>query len=31
MQWTLENIKTEILGLREMANKLEVNEEGIEQ
>jgi hypothetical protein len=31
MQLTLEEIKTEILGLKKMANHLEVNEEGIEQ
>ena len=31
MQWTLENIQTEILWLKEVANNLEVNEEGIEQ
>lgn len=31
MKWTLENIKTEILGLKEMANDLEVNENDIEQ
>ena len=31
MQWTLENIKMEILVLKEMATNLEVNEEGIEQ
>jgi len=31
LQLTLEEIKTEILGLKKMANNLEVNEEGIEQ
>jgi hypothetical protein len=31
MQLTLEEIKTEILGLKKMANHLEANEEGIEQ
>ena len=30
-KWTLENIKIEILELKEMANKLEVNKEDIEQ
>ncbi len=31
MKWTLENIETEILELKEVVNNLEVNEEGIEQ
>jgi len=31
MQWTLENIQTGILWIKEVANNLEVNEEGIEQ
>ncbi len=30
-KWTLENIEIEILELKEMANKLEVNKEDIEQ
>ncbi len=30
-KWTLGNIKIEILELKEMANKLEVNKEDIEQ
>ncbi len=30
-KWTLENIEIEIIELKEMANKLEVNKEDIEQ
>ena len=31
MKWTLENIEVEILELKEMINKLEVNKRDIEQ
>ena len=31
MKWTLENIEVEILELKEMTNKLEVNRKDIEQ
>ncbi len=31
MEWTLENIEIEILELKEMVNKLEVNKKDIEQ
>ena len=31
MKWTLENIEVEILELKEMTNKLEVNKKDIEQ
>ena len=31
MKWTLENIEVEILELKEMTNKLDVNKKDIEQ